>query len=305
MNLDLSRLERKVLIRAPAILPRPMRVRARYHALERWHMKMARRADVFLVRHPKGGGTWLRALITHLYAEKYGLSSRRLVREDELYRQLDTLPRFLLTSGYLSWERSFGENVARDPELRDKKLLFLARDPSDVVVSWYRQFTKRTSAFKREMMLSEMEHPIDRETIGMWDFILHPEIGLPAVIEYHNVWQRNAEQMKNALVVRYEDLRADGAPVLKRIADFLGDDFGDEGIRSALEFGSMENMRALERSDYFDNRSMRLRNPDDPDTLKVRRGKVGGYRDDLSQEQAEEMARMVRERISPALGYGS
>ena len=47
----------------------------------------------------------------------------------------------------------------------DELLREIRRHPCDVVVSWYRQFTKRTSSFKREMLLHEMTRPIDRETV--------------------------------------------------------------------------------------------------------------------------------------------
>ena len=48
---------------------------------------------------------------------------------------------------------------------------------------------------------------------------------------------------------------------------------------------------------------MSLRNRNDPDTFKVRRGKVGGFRDYFEPEQVEKMERMVRERLWPGFGY--
>ena len=298
-----DRLRRSLILGGSAPLPRPLRVRARYRLLGRLHMQTARRADVFVVRHPKTGGTWLRVLITRLYASKYGLSSRRAVRTDELHNEIDTLPRFCSSSGYLSWEREFGDTIAIDPELCQKKLILLARHPCDIAVSWYRQFTKRTSAFKRELLLHEMERPINRDDITMWEYVTHPEIGLPAIIDYYNYWGRNVSRIENALVVRYEDLRTDTAATLARLAEFLGEEFSEEHIRDAVDFGSFENMRELEQSNYFANRSLTLRNPDDPDTLKVRRGLVGGYREDLDEAQAAELEAMVDARLDPIYGY--
>jgi hypothetical protein len=297
-----DRITRRLILGASAPLPRPLRVRARYRLLSRWHLATARRADVFLVRHPKAGGTWLRVLVTRLYANKYGLSSRRVVRTDELQRQLRTLPRFLSSSGYLSWERPFGEAITADPALREKKLILLARHPCDVAVSWHLQFTKRTSPFKREMLLHQMRQPIERG-IGLWEFVTHPEIGLPAIIEYYNFWHRNAEQLKNAFVVRYEDLRMHTADTLEQLGGFLGESFSDAAIEDALRFGSVENLRALERANYFRNRALRLRDAEDPRTLKVRRARVGGYREDLTPEQSARMQEWVQTRLHPGLGY--
>jgi hypothetical protein len=267
-------------------------------------LRQARRADCALVRHPKTGGTWLRVLITRLYAAKYGLSSRRVVRSDELNRLDRRIPVFLSSSGYLSWERGWGDLVAEDPELRKKKLLLLSRHPGDIVVSWYIQFTRRTSAFKREMLLAGMHHPIDRGSISRWDFIQHPEIGLPAIVDYYNYWHRNLQRLPDARVVRYEDLRADTASELARIGEFLGERFADAHLEDAVDFASFEKLRDKEQSGYFDNRSLSLRDAGDPETRKVRRGRVAGYRDDLTPEQTAWVDELIETRLASAYGYG-
>ncbi len=299
-----DRTMRRLILGSTAPLPRALRVRARHRLLLDLQLQQARRSDVAIVRHPKTGGTWLRVLITRLYAARYGLSSRRVVRTDELHALDPAVPIFLSSSGYLSWERGWGDRVVSDPELRQKRLLLLARHPCDIAVSWYIQFTRRTSAFKRELMLAEMERPIDPETISRWEFITHPEIGLPAIIDYYNYWQQNVEQLPNALVVRYEDLRGDTAGELARIGEFLGGGFQRAQIDEAVDFASFDKLREKERSGYFDNRSLTLRNAGDPETLKVRRGKVGGYRDDLTPEQSAQLDRMVEARLAATYGYG-
>ena len=70
-----------------------------------------------------------------------------------------------------------------------------------------------------------------------------------------------------------------------------------------MSFGSFDNLRALESKGFFRQGGLRLRNPDDPESFKVRRAKVGGYRDYFTAEQAAELERLVAERLSPAFGY--
>ncbi len=304
MAFSRDRTMRRLILGSTAPLPSSLRVSARYRLLLRLQLAQARRADCAVVRHPKTGGTWLRVLITRLYAAKYGLSSRRVVRTDELHQVDSRVPIFLSSSGYLSWERGWGDVVATDPELRQKKLLLLARHPADIVVSWYIQFTKRTSAFKREMMLAEMQDPIDLETIERWDFIQHPEIGLPAIIGYYNYWNQNLKRLPNTLVVRYEDLRGDTASQLERIGAFLGEEFSTEHVADAVDFASFDKLREKEQTGYFDNRSLTLRDATDPETLKVRRGKVGGYRDDLTPAQVAWVDEMIEAKLAPDYGYG-
>ena len=110
--------------------------------------------------------------------------------------------------------------------------------------------------------------------------------------------------MPNALLVRYEDLRSDTASQLAGIGAFLGDEFTPEQVEDAVDFASFEKLREKERSGYFDNRSLTLRNAADPDTLKVRRGKVGGYRDDMTADEAAWMDEQIETRLARRYGYG-
>ncbi|MCC5888400.1 MAG: sulfotransferase domain-containing protein [Gammaproteobacteria bacterium] len=294
------------IIKSTAVLPKALRVRARVAMLGRLQRQMLASCDVLFIRHPKTGGTWLRALLTHLYASRNGVSLQRVFKADELKRQDATLPQFLITHGRASWERVIAEAFeAADPVLDGKKVLFLARDPGDIAVSWHRQYRKRTKAFKRELLEAEFGLDFDPRTLARWEFIQQPDLGLPALIDYHNFWARQLAGRHNALIIRYEDLRGDTPRTLREVVDFLGEDFSDEQIAAAVEFGSVENMSRLEHSGYFQNSSLRLRDGSDPDTFKVRRAKVGGFRDDLTPEQAEWVASQVREHCDPRLGYSA
>lgn len=287
-----------------ALLPRRLRVRLRKRWLESLQRRMLHNADVIFIRHPKTGGTWLRVLLTHLFAAKYGTSRKRVFKADELYLQNRALPRFLITNGLMSWERLVGDAFERDdPVLKGKKILFMARHPGDVVVSWHRQYQKRTKAFKRELLEAEMPETVDWPNLSRWEFIQRPELGLPSLIEYHNFWARQLDGREGAMITRYEDLREDTADSLEAITRFLGEEFTREQIEAAVAFASVDNLRRLEHSGYFQNSSLRLRDAADPDTYKVRRAKVGGFRDDLDEEQADWVEQQVREKSHPVLGY--
>ncbi len=215
------------------------------------------------------------------------------------------MPRFLVSNGYYSYE-SGTQDVLDEltPETANgKKVILLARHPCDVAVSWYIQFTNRTKAYKRELINSTLRQPIDRDNISMWDFVMHEEIGLPGLIEFHNMWERRLKDYGGGLIIRYEDLKSDPVDTMTEVIEFLQEPFDREEIEHAVEFASFDNMRKLEQTGYFRNSSMALRNKKDPNTLKVRRGKVGGYRDYFTQEQVAIMDKMVQERLSPTLGY--
>ncbi|MFQ5664820.1 MAG: sulfotransferase domain-containing protein [Candidatus Binatia bacterium] len=299
-------LKHAAILASTAGLPKPLRLPARFRLLSRFQLAKAARADIVIVVHPKSGGTWLRVMVSRLYQVKYGLPSRRIVKTDELYNRNPALPRFLITNGHYTYEgvleRSFASLAVQSGWDR-KKVVFLARHPCDVAVSWYLQFTKRISAYKRELIAHTLRQPVDPAAIPMWEFVMHPELGLPALVAYLNRWERNLSQIAPRFLLRYEDLRARPADTMRRLTSFMGESFGDEAIEDAVAFAAFDNLKQLERTHYFSNWGLRLHNPNDPDSFKVRRGKVGGYRDYFTPEQTAEMDALVRSRLSSTFGY--
>lgn len=304
MVLSLDRGLHWTILVLTAVLPHGMRVQSRYRMLKRLQLGLLDRAELLMIRHPKTGGTWLRAMLTHLYAQRYGISQRRVFKSDELARQNPELPRWAITNGLASWERVVGELFeANSSRLAGKKTVFVARHPGDIVVSWYIQYTKRTKRFKRELLEWEAETPIDRAGISREDFIRHPDFGLPWLIRYHNFWAAQLKNRDDALILRYEDLRLDTAATLKRLADFIGEDFSPEQIENTVAFGDFDNMRKLESSNYFRNNSLKLRSASDPEMRKVRRAQVGGYRSDLDPELIAWIDEQINSQLDPVFAY--
>ncbi|MEO1017727.1 MAG: sulfotransferase, partial [Pseudomonadota bacterium] len=64
-----------------------------------------------------------------------------------------------------------------------------------------------------------------------------------------------------------------------------------------------ENLKALESKGFFKQGGMVRRNGNDPDSFKVRRAKIGGYRDYFTPAQVQELEALVNGRLSPSLGY--
>jgi hypothetical protein len=245
-------------------------------------------------------------MISRLFQVRFELPASRLINTDELALKNPAIPRLAASNGYYSYEGAIGEALepgAPDSELRHKPVLLIARNPCDIAVSWFFQFTKRQSAHKQELINHFIEHPIDRKTIAMWDFVRHSDIGLPFLVDYLNTWERNLAGLDRSLIIRYEDLRARPAETLRKVVDLMDYDFSDEEIQEAVDFGSFDNLRKLETSGFFRQGGLTLRDPNDPNSFKVRRGKVGGYRDYFSPEQVAELDELVRSRMSPTFGY--
>ena len=111
---------------------------------------------------------------------------------------------------------------------------------------------------------------------------------------------------ENLLLVRYEDMRAEPEQELARIVTFLGMSPDAERLRETIAFSSVENLRKLEQENYF-RRGSRLKAKDsgNPDSFKVRRAKVGGYRDYFDAAQVATIDALVNTRLDSVFGYSS
>lgn len=303
-----DRIKRQAILTSTRLLPLAARVSLREELLGRLEMSRGRRAPYFVIGHPKSGNTWLRTMISRLYQQRYGLPESLVLKSDELHLANPACPRFLVTNALYSYEGVIGEAMRADradAEFRDRRIVLLARHPCDIAVSWYIQFTKRVSVAKREMINAKLRHPIDHTAIGQWEFVMNPEIGLPSLIEFLNTWERNLKKVEHSLITRYEDLRSRPAETLKKIMGFFEQDFSDAEIEAAVAFGSFDNMRQLESSRVLSRGGFSAYRSDDPETAKVRRGKMLGYRNDFDAEKVAEMDRLVAERLSPTFGYSA
>jgi hypothetical protein len=100
-------------------------------------------------------------------------------------------------------------------------------------------------------------------------------------------------------------MRRDPKLELERISRFLGESFEESAYDEAIEFASFERLQQKEVADFFGNQRLQPRDPANPDSFKVRRGKVGGYRDYLDDEGIAWVELQVTERLNPLYGYSA
>src|SRR5438046_10268684 len=73
-------------------------------------------------------------------------------------------------------------------------------------------------------------------------------------------------------------------------------------FQAALDFSRFDNMQKLEAAGAFDSKILRPGDVRDPESFKVRRGKVGGYREYLSAEDQEYAAGALT-NLESGFGY--
>ena len=273
-------------------------------AFERWlrgyeEAKKLERADAVIVSFGKSGRTWLRVMLTRYFTRKHSLSSSVMMEFDELNRRNSAIPILLFThDNYL---RDYtGTDVKLDNYGR-AKIVLLVRDPRDTAISQYFQWKHRIR--RRKKIINA--YPLD--DLGVYDFIAGEAAGIPKIIRFMNGWAHELDRLPALSLLRYEDLRADSHHELRRLLGFLGQSPTDAEIEDAVTYASIENMRNLERENSGKlgfNTRLKPADANDPSSFKVRRGKVGGWRDYLTPEEAEKIDRMVQSGLSPLFRYG-
>jgi hypothetical protein len=152
-------------------------------------------------------------------------------------------------------------------------------------------------------------YPPHGADVEIFDFVCNPDCGIPRIVAAFNTWARSIPALgDDVLVVRYEDLRRDPAEVLRRVVSFTGTEGSPEHIGAARDYADYENMKQREAGkDGMRASGQRVKPGDEgnPDSFKVRRGKVGGYRDYFTPEQVRIVDAMVDEVLDPSFGYSA
>jgi hypothetical protein len=247
-----------------------------------------RHADVFVISYPKCGRTWLNMLMSRALAARYGVLDPDYLASDLLGGNVPGAPHIRFShDDNPHWKTPRG--LARsERRYADKKVVLLVRDPRDAVVSMYFERSRRERAYS-----------------GTLPQFLHESKGsLDTILSYYNIWAAERERPRGFCLVRYEDLKADTAGELSRILRFAGvEGFTDAHVEDAVAFASFENMRAMETAGAAGTGRLRPGNPNDAESFKTRKGKVGGHVDYLSPEETAWVDRKVRETLDPYYGY--
>ncbi len=291
-----KRLSRELVLRAAFVLPPERRKALERRMRGKEEFRKLRLADCVVVSFGKSGRTWLRVLISRFYQIRYGLRPSVMIGFDNLHRRNAAIPRIFFThDNYL---RDYTGNRHDKSDFYDRRVVLLARDPRDVAVSQFFQWKFRMRPAKKVLN----DYPT--EDVDIFRFVMSPA-GLPRVVDFLNGWAREMPRIPAFLLLRYEDLRADTAGELARVLEFVGEKPTAGELADCVAFASVENMRKLEEKQVFWLAGSRLRPKDrsNPNSYKVRRAKVGGWRDYFDDEQVAAIDAFVAERLDPVFGY--
>jgi len=238
------------------------------------------KGQYFLISFPKTGRTWL----MHMIHQMKDLSSDPLKNQEHFIFNEHDNSEIIIENGYRNNPLDIFKFTGRN-RYRRGKVIFLVRDPRDVVVSHFYQVTKRA------------KNPFVFNSIS--DFVRHETLGFNRIIKYYNLWYKNKRIPQDFLLVRYEYLLVNGIQELQKINNYLSLNVSISDIEKVYENSSANKMRKKEIANQlkgFEDFGI------EKNQLKVRNAKIGGYFNELSREDIVYCNKKMR-KLNPYFNY--
>lgn len=242
--------------------------------------------DVFFISYPKSGRTWLRFLIGKALALQYQVDERFIPETYHLTEMLDVPTMQFVHNGadaHKANRYKYGALPKDQEKFAQNQIVFLIRDPRDILVSAYFWATVHTRLYEGE--------------IG--GFIRSDEHGIRKIVEFYNIWHQNRHVPRSFYLVSYEALQRAPYETLADLFQHLAIVIEPAYLEEAISFSEFANMRRWEKQGK--SRFLMPGNPQEPQSYKTRRGQIGGYRDILSTEDLAFIDTVIREMGCPFL----
>ena len=270
-------------------------------------------AIIWLASYPKSGNTWMRVFLHNLLRnpnEPAGINTinQFCLGEDSAayYNSLDPRPLSTLTpaevmalrpkvhelltkafadSVFVKTHNILGEAEGLPLVSMDctAGAIYMVRNPLDVVISYAHHFGLGPD-----------------DAIGQLNF---PGAGTPTTDvvarQYYGTWSMHVASWTEVpfparYVVRYEDLMENPVEAFRGVANFLGLNPPSERLQRAISHSSFEQLQSQENEKGFVERSQHSR--------FFRSGRVGQWRDDLSEDQIKRLVSHHRDQME-RFGY--
>lgn len=218
--------------------------------------------DIMLVSYPRSGNTWTRFLIANLTKPDQAVTFANIERHIPdtsaiSTRGLKKIPRPRIIKSHEYFDHRY------------PKVIYIVRDPRDVVLSYY--------DFDRKYRHIPDEYPLEQY---VKDFVTGKLTSADWGTWAENVssWVSTRGNQSNFLLLRYEDMLQDTRRELARAAEFIGVGATEDVLEQAITASSADRMRRLEKQEESKWVATKKHRKDIP---FVRTASSGGWKSNL------------------------
>jgi hypothetical protein len=234
----------------------------------RYHLFFLFKVDFSVVSHPKAGRTWLRMLLANAFKDMY--NSELTLDTHEIGLNNSQVPRIYFTHSTSDFHSRSGYKPPNFNRYTTTPVIFLARDPRDMSVSYFHEVVDR-DAGTFEGSLS--------------DFIRSDRYGIKNTIRFLNEWLAYLKSKEErGIILRYEDMQADTELELEKALSFFGVSVDDDVLSNAVEKSKFDRMKKMEKNETINDHRLSPTDKKKENTYKVRKGQIGGFAEELNQK---------------------
>ena len=229
--------------------------------------------DVFITTYPKCGTTWVQHIVWLIQNHGNPLPAQKSISEEIPHLEeagkalVETLPRPRVIKTHLPY--------AMTPHHPAAKYIYVARNPYDCVVSFY----YHTKGFVQHYDFA------DGTFDEFFECFITGDVDFGDYFDNLLGWYKNSDD-RNILFLTYEQIKADTAKVVLRIAEFLGPRYLEQ-VKDKEILNRILDHCSFQKMSQDQNRWSSQR----PDNMTpfIRRGEVGDWKNHFSSEQFQRL----------------
>jgi hypothetical protein len=164
------------------------------------------------------------------------------------------------------------------------KVIVILRNPKDTLVSYFHFYNTR-QGFEPIPTFSKFFEMFKEKNLVFGDWFDHA-----------NGWFGN-RTLENFHVICYEDMKADHAGSVRRLADFLGKDLTEDQVQRIVDHTSLKSMKGRKSAKMGSEDAKAV--VDESKSAFVRKGVVGDWKNHFSQEESHYINDLLKEACLP------
>ena len=252
------------------------------HVIKQRDSLILRPSDVFVATYPKCGTTWMQQIVKLIVNN--GVETG--VDCDEFcpwvvhttMEEIEAMP----SPRFFKTHMPYNLIPGGDPVNSPAKYIYIIRNPKDVLISVY-HFAQKIH--------SKIIPPWDQ----FFDAYISGNLFFGAFYTHFLGWWSHKDS-PNILILMYENMKRDPHAAVRSVASFLGHNLSDEVIESIVDQTSFDKMKhnPAANMSWLDQFLPKRENP----IPFMRKGKTGGWRSELTDEQSAKIDTLVAETFA-------